>query len=154
MSKTLKIQLTFIDLTPDDDKNGKTESNGAPDISEFVTEAEFIDGKRREILYKESPELGMGNCTIKISWLVDDPEVISIIRSGEVETAMSFEPGKRYISSYNMPGMAFELCTRTIKCINDFDGSVGSELYLDYVVEVRGGFVGRRKMSARVLPND
>ena len=152
MSKSLKVKLTFVDLTPDSDgaKNAPL-ADPTPDVSEFLTDAEYIDGERCELIYKESPELGMGSCTIKISWLADQPGIISIMRSGEVETVMTFEQGKRYISSYTMPGMAFELCTRTIKCKNNFDGSIDGELYLDYVVEVRGGFAGRRKMTARVI---
>ena len=156
MKKTLKIMLTFIDNTPDDPtaNTGAPVADPSPDISEFVTDAEYVSGERCDLIYKENPELGMGICTVKLTWLADDPQIVSVIRSGEVETVMSFEPGRRHISTYNMGTMSFELCTRTMKCLNTFDGSLEGEIYIDYIVEVRGAFAGRRKMHVRVLPND
>ena len=155
MKKTLKVKLTFIDNTPDDPnqpKNAPIEDAG-PEISEFVTDAEYISDERCSIVYKENPELGMGNCTVKITWLSEDPSLVSVIRNGDTQTVMSFEPGRRHISAYNLGTMAFELTTRTMKCKNTFDGSLDGEIYIDYIVEVRGGFAGRRKMRVCVLPD-
>ena len=68
MKKTIKIKLTFVDMTPDEDaQNGAPVADPTPDISEFVTDAEYSTGERCEILYKENPELGMGTCTVRIS---------------------------------------------------------------------------------------
>ena len=161
--KKIQLRLTFSDHTganengaDEDDAMEKTATSAAtdtaPDISEFVTEGEFVDGARREIRYCESAELGMGNNPVRISWQKDEPLVICIFRGGDMETTMTFEPGRRHILAYNMPGMAFELCTHTLRAENTFDGTCGGELFLDYVVEVRGGFAGRRKMCATVLP--
>ena len=154
MKKTLKVKLTFIDNTPDDNNQPKNApvADAEPDISEFVTDAEYTQDTRCSLVYKENPELGMGNCTVKLTWLSEDPEIVSVIRSGEVQTVMSFEPGRRHISTYNMGTMAFELTTRTMKCKNTFDGTLKGEIYIDYIVEVRGGFAGRRKMRVCVLP--
>ena len=102
MKKTLKIMLTFIDNTPDDPAAGANApvADPSPDVSEFVTEAEYVSGERCDLIYKENPELGMGVCTVKLTWLADDPQIVSVIRSGEVETVMSFEPGRRHISTW------------------------------------------------------
>lgn len=156
MKKTLKVKLTFIDNTPDDNSAPQNApvADAEPDVSEFVTDAEYSTGERCELVYKENPELGMGNCTVKITWLADDPQIVSVIRNGDLQTVMSFEPGRRHISTYNMGTMSFELCTRTMKCINTFDGTQGGEIYIDYIVEVRGGFAGRRKMRVCVLPTE
>lgn len=156
MKKTLKIMLTFVDNTPDDNAGTSNApvADPSPDVSEFMTDAEFTTGERCDLVYKENPELGMGKCTVKLTWLADDPQIVSVIRSGDLETVMSFEPGRRHISTYNMGTMSFELCTRTMKCINTFDGSLEGEIYIDYIVEVRGAFAGRRKMHVKVLPND
>lgn len=161
MKKTVRIKLTFSDHSPsegDDDLQqifkdaleGKEEP--ASDLSEFVTDAEFEMGARCDLIYKESSELGMGDSSVKISWLADDPQVITIMRSGDVETVMAFEPGRRHITAYSMPEMSFELCTHTLKCENTFDGEMGGELYLDYIIEIRGGFAGRRRMKIEMLP--
>ncbi len=153
MKKNLNIKLTFIDNTPESqDENAIPLSDGESEISEFITEAEYIDGERCELLYQENEELGMGNSKVKITWLADDPQVIAVMRTGEIETVMTFEPGRRHISVYNMPEMTFELCTRAMRVNNSFDGKVGGELYVDYIIEIRGGFAGRRKMRVEVLP--
>lgn len=161
MKKTVRIKLTFSDHSPSeggddlqqifkDALEGKEEP--ASDESEFVTDAEFNMGERCDLVYKESSELGMGDSSVKISWLAEDPQIITIMRSGEVETVMAFEPGRRHITAYNMPEMSFELCTHTLKCENTFDGEAGGEIYLDYIIEIRGGFAGRRKMKIKTLP--
>ncbi len=160
MTKEVRIKLTFSDNSPSDGNDdlqqilkdafeGKDEPDS--DVSEFVTDAEFICGDRCDLIYKESSELGMGDSSIKITWLRDDPEVITIMRTGDVETVMAFEPGRRHITAYSMPEMSFELCTHTLKCKNTFDGESG-EIYLDYIIEIRGGFAGRRKMRIELLP--
>ena len=162
MKKTVRIKLTFSDHSPSE--GGETdlrqafmtafEDNDEPaaETSEFISDAEFTDDTRCDLVYKESAELGMGDSTVKISWLREDPYVITIMRSGDVETVMAFEPGRRHITAYNMPGMSFELCTHTLKCENTFDGEMGGILYLDYIIEIRGGFAGRRKMKIEMLP--
>ena len=161
MQETVRIKLIFSDNSPSDGNDdlqkifrdameGKDEP--ASDVSEFVTDAEFISGDRCDLIYKESSELGMGDSTVKVSWLRDDPCVITIMRTGDVETVMAFEPGRRHITAYSMPEMSFELCTHTLKCENTFDGQMGGVLYLDYIIEIRGGFAGRRKMKIELLP--
>ena len=160
MKKDVRIKLTFSDNSPSDGNDdlqqifrdaleGKEEPE--TDQSEFVTDAEFFDGDRRELVYTESSELGMGDSSVKVSWLRDDPQIITIMRTGDVETVMAFEPGRRHITAYSMPGMSFELCTHTLKAENTFDGESG-EIYLDYIIEIRGGFAGRRKMRIELLP--
>lgn len=160
MKKTVRIKLTFSDHSPTeggedlqqmfkDALEGKEEP--AAEVSEFVTDAEFTDGERCDLVYVESSELGMGDSSVKISWLRDDPQVVTIMRTGDVETVMAFEPGRRHITSYNMPEMTFELCTHTLRCENTFNGESGGEIYLDYIIEIRGGFAGRRKMRIEKL---
>ena len=158
--KDIRIKLTFSDNTPSSDEEEKAlyealmsgEDLPTEDESEFVTDAEFINDERCDLVYSESEELGMGNSTVKISWLREDPMIISIMRTGDVETVMAFEPGRRHITAYSMPEMSFELCTHTLKAENTFDGEMGGEIYLDYIIEIRGGFAGRRKMKIEVLP--
>ena len=160
MKKEVRIKLTFSDNSPSDGSDdlqqifqdaleGKDEPD--LDVSEFVTDAEFTYGDRCDLIYKESSELGMGDSTVKITWLRDDPQVITIMRTGDVETVMAFEPGRRHITAYSIPEMSFELCTHTLKSENTFDGEKG-EIYLDYIIEIRGGFAGRRKMRIELLP--
>ena len=163
MKNNVRIKLTFADIAPANENADPMEqlvselkslSEGeVEESSEFVTDAEFISGERCEIIYEENAELGMGDSRVKVSWLAEDPQVITVMRSGEVETVMAFEPGRRHITAYSLPGMSFELCTHTLRADNSFDGSMGGEIYLDYIIEIRGGFAGRRKMKIELLPN-
>lgn len=161
MKKAIRIKLTFSDHSPADGGDDlqqifkdALEGNDEPasDVSEFVTDAEIELGDRCDLIYKESSELGMGDSSVKISWLAVDPQIITIMRSGDVETVMAFEPGRRHITAYSMPEMSFELCTHTLKCENTFNGEAGGEIYLDYIIEIRGGFAGRRRMKIEMLP--
>lgn len=146
-----RLKITSIDYTPDGE--GENEQSAAPEVTDYVTSAEFVSDGQCMIIYRESEELGMGDTVVKVCWSADDPTVVSVMRSGEVGTVMTFEEGKRHISAYNMPGMSFELCTRALRVINSFDGKVGGEIYLDYVIEIRGAFGGRRKMILEQLPS-
>ena len=161
MKKTVRIKLTFSDHSPSEGgedlqqafmKAFGEDDEPAVETSEFITDAEFTDDVRCDLVYKESAELGMGDSSVKISWLREDPYVITIMRTGDVEMVMAFEPGRRHITAYNMPQMSFELCTHTLKCENTFDGEMGGVMYLDYIIEIRGGFAGRRKMKIEMLP--
>ena len=146
-----RLKLTSIDYSPaDESEEGEA---AAPELTEYITDAELVLGDSCEIIYRENEDLGMGNTTVKVCWKADEPERVTVMRSGEVGTVMTFEPGKRHISAYSMPGMSFELCTRALRVINNFDGKIGGEIYLDYVIEIRGSFGGRRKMIMQMLPD-
>ena len=151
MNKTeFRLKITSIDYTPDGNA-GENESF-APEISEYVTDADFFDGDNCEITYREHEELGMGDTSVKVCWKKSAPQVVSVMRSGEVETVMTFETGIRHITAYRLPGMSFDLCTRAIRVDNSFDVVAGGEIYLDYIIEIRGAVNGRRKMILEVLP--
>ena len=161
MKKDVRIKLTFSDNSPaeggdDLQKAFRDALEGIDepetDVSEFVTDAEYFEGERCDLVYTENSELGMGDSRVKVSWLRDDPQVITIMRTGDVETVLAFEPGRRHITAYSMPEMSFELCTHTLKAENTFDGEMGGVIYLDYIIEIRGGFAGRRKMKIEMLP--
>ena len=146
-----RMKITSIDYSPAEDENGENEA--APELTEYITEAEYIKDENCEIVYRESEELGMGDTSVKICWLESTPDVVSVVRGGEVETVMTFEMGRRHISSYSMPGMSFELCTRALRVDNSFDPVKGGEIYLDYIIEIRGSFGGRRKMIIEAMDN-
>ena len=150
MNKTnFRMKITSIDYSPIEEED--REENASPELTEYITEAEFIDGDSCEIVYRESEELGMGDTVVKVCWMKKAPQTVSVVRGGEVETVMTFEEGKRHISSYSMPGMSFELCTRALRVDNRFDIGKGGDIYLDYIIEIRGAFGGRRKMILEPL---
>lgn len=141
MKNTLKIKLTFTDRSPDGE-----------DVTETVADAEYIIGEECVISYREGEELGMGDTQVSICWSAREPQRVRIVRRGEVESEMRFAPGECASTPYNVGGMRFELCTRTTKCQNSFDGSLSGKLAIDYTVELGGDVVGDKRMRVCVLP--
>ena len=62
--------------------------------------------------------------------------LVTMMRSGAVNTALVFEAGNRHICVYHTPYMPFELCVHTLKVENHLLDE--GKLYLDYIIEFRG----------------
>jgi len=128
------------------------EDGGAPEPQTIdintVGKRERSEG-RLKISYEETEATGMDGSVTAITFLTDQPEVVSMIREGAVSTALVFEEGKRHHCLYQTPFMPFEICVRTIKVENRLmeDGY----LALDYVIEIRGAKAERTKFRMEVL---
>ncbi|MBR2293024.1 MAG: DUF1934 domain-containing protein [Clostridia bacterium] len=128
------------------------EDGGAPEPQTIdintVGKRERSEG-RLKISYEETEATGMDGSVTEITFLTDQPEVVSMIREGAVSTALVFEEGKRHHCLYQTPFMPFEICVRTIKVENRLmeDGY----LALDYVIEIRGAKAERTKFRMEVL---
>ena len=107
------------------------------------------DGERISISYDESEATGMEGSTTTISFLKNDPLIVSMTRTGLVSATLVFEEGKRYHCIYKTPFMPFEICTRTIKVENLL--MLSGTLSLDYIVEIRGAKAERTKFSCKIL---
>ena len=94
------------------------EENISPEEIIISTEGLLkIENGRFEISYKESEATGMEGATTTVYFLESQPEIVSMIRSGSVSTALVFEERKRHHCVYNTPYMPFELCVHTKKNI-------------------------------------
>ena len=140
MKRDLKIKLTFTELSPEGDE-----------VTELVTDASFESGDTCRLSYRETAENGMGDCTVRIIWRADAPRVIRVVRCGESESTMTFDPDHAATSEYRVSGLCFDLCMRTLESRNSFDGSAEGNIYVDYRVEVGGDVVGHRRMSVCVI---
>ena len=108
-----------------------------------------IEDGRFEVSYKESEATGMEGATTSVSFAEDQPEIVSMIRSGSVSTALVFEERKRHHCVYNTPYMPFEVCVHTLHVDNRLEGE--GILELDYVVEIRGAQAERTKFYMQIL---
>jgi len=118
------------------DENGQpvSENESMEMTSEGVLR--ITDG-RIEIEYFETELTGMeGACTC-VSFEEENPGLVTMLRTGAVETALVFEEGQRHICTYNTEVMAFELCVNTYHVTNTVTRD-GGEIELDYSVEFRG----------------
>lgn len=108
-----------------------------------------IERGRVEISYRETEVTGMDGSTTAVSFMIDQPEVVTMTREGTVSTTLVFEEGKRHHCLYNTPYMPFEVCVHTLKVQNRL--SKERYLELDYIVEIRGARAERTKFRMELL---
>jgi uncharacterized beta-barrel protein YwiB (DUF1934 family) len=121
------------------------ETDGA-DESEIMMEGRLVQTTHRvELTYEESELTGMEGSKTKIGFDRACPELISMLRSGPVNTALIFEPLKRHVCVYNTPFSSFEVCVHTLR-VENFLLERG-ELFVDYLIEIHGARTERCKMK-------
>ena len=98
--------------------------------------------------YDETEVTGMDGSTTSITYMVDRPELVTMLREGAVSTALVFEEGKRHHCVYQTPYMPFQICVHTLKVENRLDTE--RTLFLDYIIEIRGARAERTKFSMEI----
>ena len=140
----------FTDADVDTDNIPVSEDAPTPDIMDINSIGTYTDdGERISISYNETEVTGMEGSTTTITFLKNDPNVVSMMREGAVSATLVFEEGKRHHCLYKTPFMPFEVCVRTIKVSNVLLGA--GALSLDYIVEIRGAKAERTKFSMQLF---
>lgn len=122
-----------------------------PERLQIRTEGSFAataDG-RHEIAYDETELTGMEGAKTIMSYGARERDTVTMIRTGSVSTTLVFEKGKRHHCVYTTPYMQFEVCVRTLEVKNGL--ADGGELYIDYIVEIRGARAERTKFHMSVM---
>ena len=119
-------------------------------LNVFIADASYHDdGHRVCIRYTENAESGMEGVKTTLSYQKTDPGRITLLRDGEVKTALEFVQGERYFGVYQTPIMPFDLCLlpRTV------DNSIETTgfLQLDYVIQLKGAEAQRTKLTLWLL---
>lgn len=119
------------------------------DISELITEGKVIEKPNGAVIlqYDESEISGMAGCVTKIMFNKSKPGFVVMMRDGEVNTSLSFEQGRRHISTYNTPYMPFRLCINTVRVENTFFENY--EILIEYLIEIRGLSTDRNILKIR-----
>ncbi len=112
-----------------------------------VGSASEEDG-RRVFSYEETEATGMAGSTTSLTYLLDRPELVTMLREGAVSTALVFEEGKRHHCLYQTPFMPFEVCVYTLKVENKLERE--KTLFLDYIIEIRGARAERTKFYLEI----
>lgn len=122
-----------------------------PEPTEMLMEGKLLTSEKRvELVYAESELTGMQGSITAIGFDRQNPDLVSMIRTGPVRTAMTFEEGKRHICLYNTPFSEFEVCVRTIKVNNRLLQE--NKLELDYLIEIHGAQAEHCKMTVTLRP--
>lgn len=110
-----------------------------------------IGDGRATAVYAETNDDGGINLT-EIHFSTDDAGLITIIKSGEAETVMTFERGRRHRAVYHTPYMDFDMRLFAARVENTFTPGFGGEIHLDYALEIRGAAAHRTVMTMKFEP--
>lgn len=86
--------------------------------------------------YDETEMSGMEGAHTSITFENETPGLVTMMRTGNMNTALVFEENSRHICVYRTPYMPFELCVHTLH-IGNYLLTEG-RLDLDYIIEFRG----------------
>lgn len=122
---------------------------------EIITEGEMTvitahDGETVAISYAESELTGMEGALSTVTYRRDEPELLTMLRTGAVKTALTFRPHHRAICTYDTPYMPFQIGIHALTVDNRLD--TDGVLLLDYLIEIKGGVAERCTMRMTVTP--
>ncbi len=100
------------------------------------------------ISYDETELTGMEGATSTITYRTDEPGLVTMLRTGLVKTAMTFRAHHRAICTYDTPYMPFQVCIHALAVDNCLD--TDGEMFLDYIIEIKGGRAERCSMQIKV----
>ena len=124
-------------------------SGQMPEPDEMLMEGRLVTNETRvELIWEESELTGMAGSICAVGFHRCNPELVSMMRTGTVRTAMTFEEGKRHYCLYNTPYSDFEVCVRALKVENCLlsDGVIN----LDYLVEIHGAQAEHCRMNISI----
>ena len=127
--------------------------DGMPEPDEMMMEGRLVTNETRvELIYEESELTGMEGSITAIGFHRSNPELMSMMRTGPVRTALTFEEGKRHYCLYNTPISDFEVCVRAVTVHNRLLEE--GEVYLDYLIEIHGARAEHCRMQIKITPID
>ena len=120
-----------------------------PEPIELWMEGRLVVGDQRaELVYEESELSGMEGSISVIGFDLQTPGLVSMMRSGLVNTALIFEEHTRHMCMYQTPFSEFEVCVHSLcvrnRLLND------GVLELDYLIEMHGAQTERCKMTVSI----
>ena len=121
-----------------------------PDTMELVTEGKLAvqDGALR-LSYEESELTGMEGTTTVFQV---EPEKVTLLRLGSVQSEMVFEEGRRHMSLYSTPYGNMEIGVRARR-LNYTLELTGGQLEIDYDIEINHMLAGQSLFRIDVREN-
>ena len=121
------------------------------DTIELVTEGTLTgDGKGYTLTYQESELTGLEGTrtTIRVE---QDGELVTMLRTGQVNAQMVFQVGRRHLAMYNTPYGSMAIGVNTLHLMADVDDD-GGEVEIDYAIEIDHAVAGRNLFRIEVKP--
>ena len=122
--------------------------NGEPEVTELVTEGTLSsDGDEEYTLsYQESELTGLEGT---LTTFQIEPERITLLRIGEVNSQMVFEQGRRHLSLYDTPYGSLSVGVSTRKMHAEL-GLSGGSIEIDYAIEIDHAVAGQNLFQINV----
>ncbi len=121
-------------------KGTQTYENAEPETIELVTEGRLMDcgDEGYTFSYQESELTGLEGT---LTTFQVEPERITLMRMGMVNSQMVFQPGKRHFSMYDTPYGALSIGINTRKMRSSLNQD-GGEIEIDYAIEIDHAVAG------------
>lgn len=104
--------------------------------------------------YCEPGDKDSAGASAEISFLENEPDCITVQRTGESSSAFVIKEATRHMSVYGTPYGPIEMCVFARKVRNSITAESGGELEMDYTVELRGLTAQRTKMTVKAKQLD
>ena len=130
MDKSVIISIRGVQTLNDD----------PPEVIELVTEGRLMDcgDAGYTLSYQESEITGLEGT---LTTFQVEPDSITLMRMGEFNSQMVFQPGRRHFSMYDTPYGALSIGVNTKKMRADLDEN-GGEIEIDYAIEIDHAVAG------------
>lgn len=122
--------------------------DGDSDDIELVTEGKLAqaDGALR-LSYQESELTGLDGTTTLFQV---EPEKITLLRIGTINSEMVFEQGKRHMSLYSTPYGSMEVGVTARKMRSTLEYTSGGSIEIDYDIEINHMLAGQSLFRIKV----
>ena len=123
------------------------------DVIEYTTEGALSkENNRITVRYGERADMGFDNTETMLSFDCDSPQIVTLVRTGDVSTVCRFDTNEpRQHCTYDAGVMPLELTMNTRSVQNSINGNRG-KISLDYTIEMRGVKTERNRFSMEVTP--
>ena len=136
-----------VPFDDDADTDDGFEADDGPQKLEQVTVASYSEENGRvTITYDDSEILEMPDTLTQVTYTVDDPGCVSIVRSGALRSMITLEEGKRNMGEYKIGPYSLAVAFYGRRVKNTVKDGTG-EIELDYTVEMNGSGTSRTKMK-------
>jgi len=122
------------------------------DSIELVTRGSLDrEGSMLTLQYEESELTGLEGTLTTIQV---EPERVTMLRTGQVNTQMVFQEGRRHLAMYNTPYGAMTVGVNTRHLYAEL-GEDGGEIEIDYNIEIDHAVTGRNifRINVKKVPN-
>ena len=129
---------------------GVQQGVNGPDAMELVTAGQYGQDEKETLLtWQESELTGMEGTTTVFQV---EPEKVTLLRLGSVQSEMVFEEGRRHMSLYSTPYGNMEIGVRARR-LNSTLELTGGRLEIDYDIEINHMLAGQSLFRIDVREN-